>query len=274
VKKQLSVLLAVLVLSASHAVCAPQEADTAPQISGERMTRLELNIAHAIIWHLYWREGKTEAQIHKLAIESRPMPYTVRRGENDDLSVYLAEYQWKIDLTPIGSDYYGFYVEDFKALARNDATEAKRSYLEALNRETEITNGVLTLRPEHLSVLAFDKPGDRRYQLIVNVVMTNLLDSRWLKKDMAASKVHGPLTVHVGGFSGQSPWIYYHVEGMPYVGMMLIDPSSGEFIHDDLQYIGDNPRESEYEVMRRKIDRSNIKLSLHPPTQTTKAESP
>jgi hypothetical protein len=259
--KALPILLAVLILLlARQAVCAPQDSAKAVQLSHAQVARLETNIAHAIIWQLYWCQGKTSAQLRKQIAESRPTPYTLCRGENDEPCVYLDGYQWKVVLTEIGGEHYGFDVEDYMALARDDAAEAKSIYLEALQHETILAKGTLTLRPEHLTVLAFDKPGDPRYKLITNLVTTNLLSSQWLKKDMASNKVRGPLAVHIGGFTGQSPWVYYHIEGMPYVGTMLINPSSGEFIHDEFLYIHENPRESVFKNMQRAIDRSGTKL--------------
>ena len=77
---------------------------------------------------------------------------------------YLDAYQSEISLTEIGSEHYGFDVEDYKMQA-GDATDHRRNYMEALKNEpTIIAKGTLTLRPEHLSVIAFDKPGDQRYR--------------------------------------------------------------------------------------------------------------
>lgn len=273
-RKQLSILSAILVLAVRHAVCAPQESNQAVQMSAEQMAHLETNIAHAIVWQLYWCEGKTPAQLRKQVAKSQPTPYTLCRVENEDLCVYLDAYQWKISLTEIGSEHYGFDVEDYKMQA-GDATDHRRNYMEALKNEpTIIAKGTLTLRPEHLSVIAFDKPGDQRYKAFTSLVTTNLLSSHWLEKDMAANKVRGPLVVHIGGFNEQSPWIYYSIEGMPYVGMMLVDPASGEFIHDDLLYIHENAREAAYENMQRAIGKNGTKFSLNLPKQTAKAENP
>ena len=273
INKTLNLLVLVLVLMVQHAVCAPQESNQAPRMSKEQMVSLETNIARAVVWQLYWCEGKTSAQLRKLISESRPMSYTLCRVEHEDLCVYLDAYQWKVVLTKIGSEHYGFDVEDYKMLA-GDAADHRRDYLEALKNEPAVlSKGTLTLRPEHLSVLAFDKPNEPRYRLVTNLVKTNLLDSNWLKKDMAANKVRGPLTVHIGGFTGQSPWIYYRVEGMPYVGMMLVNPSTMEFIHDDFLYVHENSREPAYENIELAIDRSGTKFSLNLPKQT-KAEGP
>ena len=82
------------------------------------------------------------------------------------------------------------------------------------------------------------------------------------------------LVVHIGGFNEQSPWVYYSIQGMPYVGMMLVDPASGEFIHDDLLYIHENAREAAYENMQRAIGKNGTKFSLNLPKQTAKAEIP
>lgn len=74
-------------------------------------------------------------------------------------------------LTEIGGQHYGFYVEDYKALGRGDRVEAKRSYLEALKHEPVIVcKWLLHLEPEHLSVLAFEKPGQKGYTLITKTL--------------------------------------------------------------------------------------------------------
>ena len=275
--KTLSILLAVLLLSVRHAVCAPQEYAPAVQMSREQMAHLETNIAHAIVWQLYWCEGKTPAQLRKQVAKSQPTPYTLCRVENEDLCVYLDDYQWKIVLTEIGGEHYDFDVVDYKMQAGN-AADHRSNYMEALKNEPAIlTKSTLTLRPEHLSVLTFAKPGEKQYSVITNTLTTNLLGSESLKvlrEQMAAYKTRSPLVVHVGGFNGQSPWVYYTFQGMPFVGMMLVDPSSGEFIHDDLLYIHENAREAAYEKMQRIIDKSGTKFSLNLPAQTAKAENP
>ncbi len=261
--RSLSVLLTILVLSAHNAVCAPQEfVKTAP--TQQQVARLETSIARAVVWQLYWWQGKTAAQLRKQVAESKPMAYTLCRGENEEPCAYLDAYQWKVTLTKIGGEYYGFEVEEYKALARGDAAEAKRSYMEALKQEPAvITKGLMQLRPDHLSVLAFEKPGQKGYSLITNTLTTKLFSvdtSKMLREEMTEDKLSNPLAVHVGGFSAQSPWVYYYVEGMPYVGIMLVDPSSGGLIHDDFLYIHENPREAVFKNMRQTIDRSGTKL--------------
>jgi hypothetical protein len=194
------------------------------------------------------------------------MAYTLCRGENEEPCAYLDAYQWKVTLTEIGGEYFGFYVDDYKALARGDAAEAKRSYLEALKEEPAvITKGLMQLRADHLSVLAFEKPGQKGYSLITNTLTANLLSadtSKMLREEMAEDKASNPLAVHVGGFSPQSPWVYYYVEGMPYVGTMLVNPSNGGFIHDDFLYIHENPREAAFKNIRRTIDKTGTKLRV------------
>lgn len=248
-----------------HCVFAAQESIPTLQMSSERMVHLEKNIERAVVCHLYWQKGKSVDQIRKLMSESSSTPYELCRGEGDDLLVFLSGYQWKVDLTPVGGDYFGFYVDDFKADARGDAVESKRSFMEAMAREPQITNGVLTLHPEALTVLAFDKPGEQRHKIFTNLVATNLLNSRWLKKDVAAGKVHGSVVVHIGGFNNQSPWIYYYVEGMPYVGTMLVDPGSGEFIHDDFLFVEEGNEAVERKNMVRSIKENGEKLTLNLP---------
>jgi len=255
-------------------VLAAQESVSVSQMPPEQTARIETNIERAIVCHLYWQEGKTAEQIRKLTAKLPSMPYELRRGEGDDLSVFLSGYQWKIDLTPIGGDYFGFYVDDFRADARGNAAESSRSFTEALSREPQIANGVLTLHPEALAVLAFDKPDGQRHKIFTNLVATNLLNSRWLKKAIAANEVHGSVAVHIGGFNSQSPWVYYHVEGMPYVGTMLINPLSGEFIHDDFLYVQEGNQAVERENMVRAIDESGEKLTLSLPSHMNSTRQP
>jgi hypothetical protein len=254
-------------LSLCQTVLAAQESVSTSQTQPNQTARIEVNIERAIVCHLYWQKGKTLEQLRKLTADSTSVSYELRHGEGNDLWVFLNDYQWKLDLTPIGGDYFGFYVDDFRANAKGDAAESSRDFMESLQREPKITNGVLTLRPEALTVLAFDKPDEQRYKTFTNLVATNLLKSRWLEKAITANKVHGSVVVHIGGFNSQSPWVYYHVEGMPYVGMMLIDPSSGEFIHDDFLSVHETNQETERENMVRAIDENGGKLTLNLPAQ-------
>lgn len=83
-----------------------------------------------------------------------------------------------------------------------------------------------------------------------------------LNEEMSEDKVRNPLVIHVGGFSTQSPWVYYYVQGMPFIGTMVVDPSSGGFIHDDFLYIHETPREAVLRSVRRAIDKSGTKLLL------------
>jgi hypothetical protein len=252
----------------SYAVAVSHETVFTPQMPPKQMARLNESIERAIVCHLYWQEGKTVTQIRKMITDRRPMRYELRRGEGDDLSVFVEDYQWEIDLTPIGGDYFGFYVDDFRKDARGDINESNRNFTEALNRQFRITNGVLILQPEVLRVLAFDKPKGQRFKTITNIVATNLLNSRWLKIAIASNQVHGSIVIHIGGFNNESPWIYYRIEGMPYIGMMLIDPSSGEFIHDDFLYIHEDNQESERENVIHAVDANAATFILTLPSKS------
>jgi hypothetical protein len=266
INKPITAFVVVLVLSGNDALCASLEPAKVVPLTQQETVRMETSVARAVVWYRYWYERVSEAQLRKQAAHSKPISYTLCLGENGEPCYYLEAYQWKVVLTEIGGERYGFDVEDYRALARGDAKEAKRSYLEALKNESAVIGkGLLQLRPDHLSVLAFEKPGQKSYSLITNTLTTNLLStdtSRMLREEMAEDKVSNPLAVHVGGFSAQSPWVYYYVEGMPYVGKMLVDPSSGGFIHDEFLYIHENPREAALKNIRRAIDKSGTKLRV------------
>jgi len=228
-----------------------------------QLTRLEGAVARAIIWHRYWQENKSLLEISNEVSKSKPFTYTLCRAENDDISAYVDELQWKIDLTPVGTNYYGFSVADQKSLAQGDSKEATRSYLAALSRETNIlAKGGLVASAKDLSVLTFDKPSQKQFRTVTNLIATHLSSAKWLNEERIKKGLRGPLTVHVGGFNNESAWVYYRVEGIPYVGMTLYDPLTGEFIHDDVMYIDQIPGDNEYRNVSRAIDKDGTTFSL------------
>lgn len=261
-----AVIIVGLLMLPGRMFCAQQQITKLEPMTKQEASNLETSVAHSVVWQLHWWQGKTTAQIRNEIAASQPIAYTLCRSENQEPCAYLDSYQWKVTFTEIGDQYYGFDVTDYRALSRGDVAESKRSYLEALKREPAVLEkGLLRLRPEHLSVLAFETPGNPQYNMVTNTVVTNLLSrgkSETHRLFMAVDTLHKPLAIHIGGFNAQSPWIYYHIEGTPYLGMMLVDPATGRMLHDDLQYIHENPREAEYENVRRTVDESGATLPL------------
>jgi len=252
--------LVLLVMYPPSSVGGPT--NTAP-LSKELVGQLENSVCRAIIWHRYWQENKAVSEIRKEVSKSKLSSYTLCRGENEDISAYIDSLQWKIDLTLVGSNYYGFNVVDEKSLAQGDLKEATRSYSAALAGETAvIAKGDLKLNPDLLSVLTFEKPGEKLFSVVTNLVATNLLTAKWLNREKTDQKLRSPLTVRVGGFSDKSPWIYYRIEGVPYVGMILYDPLTGEFIHNEAKYIDQIPGDNQYRNIYRAIEKSDTKLLL------------
>jgi hypothetical protein len=263
-RKMLFFLLSVLMLLAGHPLSGVGGPTNTVHVSKEQVARLETAIGRAIIWHRYWQENKTVSEIRKETSKSQSLSYTLCQSESEDVTAYVDELQWTIDLTLVGSNYYGFNIVDEKSLAQGDAQEAARSYSAALAHETAVlAKGKLTLNSDLLSVLAFEKPGEKQFSVVTNLVTTNLLNAKWLNREKTKQNLRGPLTVRIGGFNNESPWIYYRIEGMPYIGMMLYDPLTGEFIHNEAKYIDQIPGENEFRNTYEAIGKAEAKVLLN-----------
>ena len=259
-----AVILGVVMLVGMQSVCLSQG------FPKKEIPQVQTAIAHAIVWQWYWRDGKTLPKIRRQISSNPSTPYTLCQVENEDLCAYLDVNQWKVVLTQIGTKHFDFDVVEYRTEA-DEPSEIRRIYLDELNHEpTIVTKGTLTLRLQDMSVLDFEKPGQEQYGAITNMLihyLTSPDETEMLKERITADKVHGPLILHIGAFSKQSPWVYYYIEGIPYVGTMLIDPSTGQFVHDDFVYIHENYREAEYKNIVSAIDANGVKFVLNLPAK-------
>jgi hypothetical protein len=55
------------------------------------------------------------------------------------------------------------------------------------------------------------------------------------------------------------PYIYYHVKGVPYLGIIALDEPTWQVEHEDLQYIRETPQELDYRHIIDRMQREGIR---------------
>ena len=203
--------------------------------SGEKCDKASA-VALGIVWARYWVHEYGEETILSQASE----PLTVWVDESSkiaEVSAYAERWGLRVDLTKDGAGNW------------------QPSYV-----ETHF--GCPTSRPDSWKEMTITIPGDLIHRVcnppdesaqvrrLVRSVLSKQENDRWLNESREFGTGMGKvwMSPRIAGY----PWIYYHVEGVPYLGEIAFDEQTWSIVHEDAWCIRETPRELD---KRHLIDR-------------------
>ena len=222
-KKQLSVLLAVLVLSASHAVCAPQE--SSPQTSGDPEVPVTL-VAKTVAWQVHWD--------HRAGIASKA-PSTLTFKINTNSEVWVDGLKWIISFDDRNGELFPFSVDHAPECIKPDASLPFARLAKATVKLPAYTDSFHKIS----AVKAATR--EKLLDALTHEVGTDKMLAFF--KEQTGQPVE-KLRFWVAPIDLDFPVLLYTVEGAPYVGKVYFGTRSLKLLYAECNYITDPDSET------------------------------
>jgi hypothetical protein len=199
-------------------------------------SRLHSSVAIAVVWEKYWAlheyqesiESESEAPLTCWVSEDTP-------GVN--VTVYVEELGWRVDLV---TDSLGGW---------QPWCVFRESEIPSSNRDS-MSKMVVTISKAQINAVCHPPNRSSQVKTLVRSVLSRPGFEKYLSQHHEFREAKGKLWMSpsIPGY----PYIYYHVEGVPRLGIIVYDERTWRVEHEDFWYIRETPQELDY---RHIIDR-------------------
>jgi len=228
-----------------------------PSANNEELSFL---IGNVLVWENYWygcweKEFKAfmgaKKQMVSIAYDEKEKCYQVFVDElKTNLPFYKYD-QWRV------IDIQDYNDPRSTEEANRGEYESNKKNFDAVSVKKEIS-----FSGRSFEVVKFDPFSAEKRQLIEKLFLEKVFsgDARkfifdQLKQRTGKTKI---VRLKVGNFKADYPWLYYYVEGIPYVGRVFYDTTTKKGIYEEMISIEETPMAAKYLNIKKRIDETGM----------------
>lgn len=216
---------------------------------------LSVSVGRAIVWDNYWF-GYWGNKINRISSAGEILTGWPVPGENGkDIDVLVDEIHSELFCTrgnqPVCSTVSDY--EDDLVSAGPDPQEYETRKQRSGAGRQKISIILTPTLLESIKFGSFDAPKIEKVERLFDEHILNKEFFDAIRQGHRPGLVHDPIRIRVGNFNLDSPFIYFYVEGDPYLQTVELDQFGNHFVHIDEWSIDSPPHTKDYPHAMKRI---------------------
>ena len=205
-------------------------------------------VAKAIVWDNYWF-GYWPNKVPKMAQSTTHLTVWPVRVPNEDAVYVFIDELHSVVHCYLDHAYYVQWIDDYEDPVLSAGPRLEEFEIDKHRYGVGQQSLSVVLGPETLSTIRFDRFGALKIAKVEQSFNNHILNKDFfdeVKQYRSQEFAQKPIRIKVGNFNFDSPWIYYHVEGMEYLESIQFDSAGKSFVHLDSYSFTDPPHAWDY----------------------------